>query len=138
MISPGKWQSYIDLLKKPQASGQTELQILYLKVPKLSFKNQSCWSCLNGGCPGLGLVLGSLLLSVHTHSLGDPVQVHCLSVIHVLMPLKFMSMARTTSATTTTLSEPLTSPSSLNYSNKLLTYLFQTILNAAGRTVLEK
>lgn len=60
-----------------------------------------------------------------------------LSVLHVLRPLKFMSMARTSSATTT-LTKPLTSLSSPNYPSKLLVGLFQTILNVTGRTVLEK
>lgn len=45
MISLGKWESYIDFLKKPQASGQLAFQILLLKFPKLSFKKQSCYSC---------------------------------------------------------------------------------------------
>lgn len=45
MISLGKWESYIDLLKKPQASGQLAFQILLLKFPKLSFKKQSYYSC---------------------------------------------------------------------------------------------
>lgn len=85
------------------------------------------------GAPGLNLVLGSLLFSVHTHSLGDSIQVHSFKC-HLCTDNSqmYVSTARTTAATTTFIQA--TDISLLNYSSELLTCLFQTIFNVAGRT----